>query len=97
MADSEIATQIELLDIRGFQKDLPEAAQARILKEWLEDLAEFPAWAVRLACRKWRRSNVGKPPYASGQLMSLVESEMREFRVTISRAREALSIKMETA
>jgi hypothetical protein len=35
--------------------ELPSAVEAAIAEDWLDDLAEFPEWAVIEACRQWRR------------------------------------------
>lgn len=79
----QIAVSVELLDVRGFQKPLPlddngevlEDVVDQINKEWVDDLKEFPADLVELACRRWRRANNNRPPYASGELMESVKAE----------------------
>ena len=70
-----LLTRVELLNIRGFQKDLPDAAYEQIQADWIEDLSRFPADLVELACKRWRRSNVNRAPYGSGELMESVKSD----------------------
>ena len=87
---AEILTRVEMLDIRGFQKDLPQAAMEQIELEWLEDLSEYPADLVKLACHRWRRACNNRPPYASGELMDGVKDEYRRRKTTYLKAKSVL-------
>jgi len=80
---TQIAVWVELLQMKGFQKPLPVDDDGNVLEdvvdalnnEWIEDLQEFPADLVELACRRWRRKNINRPPYASGELMESIKPE----------------------
>ncbi|MEI8393214.1 MAG: hypothetical protein WCF85_00660 [Rhodospirillaceae bacterium] len=37
---------------------LPAAVEAALAEDWLDDLGEFPQWAIDDACRAWRRDPV---------------------------------------
>lgn len=82
-APQQIAVNVELLEVRGFQKPLPlddngdvlEVVVDQINKDWIDDLSEFPADLVEQACRAWRRKNTNRAPYASGELMESVKAE----------------------
>ena len=91
-APEVLITFVELLDLRGFEKDLPEAAMAQIELDWIEDLSEFPADLVELACKNWRRSNVGRAPYASGELTESIKAEAIKRKAVFKKAKSVLEI-----
>jgi len=37
------------------QEAMPPEVERAVAADWLEDLGEFPRWAVEHACRSWRR------------------------------------------
>lgn len=41
--------------------DLPEHVHAAVSSDWLEDLQEYPAWAISEARTEWRQNNKRKP------------------------------------
>lgn len=96
-SEENILTIVEMLDIRGFQKVLPDKAEEKISDEWVDDLMEFPADLVELAYQRWRRSNVGRAPYASGELMESVKSEWIKRKSIYMKANSALKIIEENA
>lgn len=97
----QIAVNIEMIEGRGFEKTLPLDPQAlaeeiemqkAIKREWLEDLKEFPADLVELACKRWRRANNNRPPYASGELMESVKPEFIRRKSLYMKAKSVLEI-----
>lgn len=82
---------VEVLDVRGFEKDISEAAQKKIDLDWIEDLSEFPRDAILLAQKRWRRGEGRKrAPYASGELMELVKGELSALKAIRSRGQRVL-------
>jgi len=47
-----------------FVPNMPAKVQSLVADDWLDDLAEFPAWAIDEAFRKWRRMEEKKPTIA---------------------------------
>lgn len=91
----QILTWIEFLRERGFQRDLAltnPKAEERIQEDWIEDLSEFPADLVEEACRRWRRGNHNRAPYASGELMESVKPEFVRRKSLYMKAKSVLEI-----
>ena len=88
----EIAAIVELLDIRGFEKQTPPNAQKRINREWLVDLTDYPADLVSKAYRNWRRGPNKRAPYASGELMESVKPEYIERKSIYLKAKSVLEL-----
>lgn len=76
MADkSEIIDCIEALAVHC-RPPLMEVEQRMLwLRDWCNDLAQFPLEAVANACRKWRHSGAVKFP-TPGQLLPLVRDSL---------------------
>jgi len=64
-----------------------------LLDEWIEDLNQWPADLIALACQNWRRNDRrGFAPRASGQLMASVSDIMTNRRRILTRAQVVLQI-----
>lgn len=46
-------------------------------EDWLEDLGEFPAEIVEVACRQWRRSNRYRPTPFDIRVLAIAEQRRR--------------------
>lgn len=44
-----------------FVPDMPFELQALLLADWVDSLNEFPSWAVKAACDRWRDTERRKP------------------------------------
>lgn len=74
---TEIATEIEALAVHCRPPLMEATARALWLRDWCEDLAQFPIEAIRVACRKFRGSGATKFP-TPGQLLPLIRAEAQE-------------------
>lgn len=70
-----ILGKIEILESRYYQRDTNPTVQDEIDKEWIEDLSEYPADLIELACNNWRKSNNNYAPRSAGVLMESVKQE----------------------
>lgn len=91
----EIADELEALLSRYHESYITgvdqTAMRKRHLREWIDDLSDFPIDIVRLACRNWRRNDKrGFPPRASGQLMASIDDVLKARRRIYTRAQGAL-------
>jgi hypothetical protein len=66
---------------RGRAEELSEGAQQAILTDWIDDLGEFPLWAVDEAMRTYRRTEEWAPTIAA--IRRLCEAEVSEDRRTL--------------
>tara|TARA_Y100000385_G_C13057222_1_gene622613 strand:- start:1061 stop:1459 length:399 start_codon:yes stop_codon:yes gene_type:complete len=87
-----ILGKIEILESRYYQRDTNPTVQDEIDKEWIEDLAEYPADLIELACNNWRRSNNNYAPRSAGVLMESVKSEYVRRVVMYRKAKTVLEI-----
>ena len=67
----EIIDQIEALAVHCRPPLMSVDHRSLWLRTWCEDLAEFPAEAIRVGCRSWRQGDSTKFP-TPGQLLPLV-------------------------
>ena len=70
-----ILAKVELLLNRGFQSSKPQQIEKALYSEWLEDLMDYPADLINLACKNWRNGNNKRAPYGAGELMESVKDE----------------------
>jgi hypothetical protein len=70
------------------KRDLSERDQRLDAEDWAEDVEDYPAWAVREACRTWRRTRKWRPQ--SCEIIELCEGLVEPHR----RIRERLSMIM---
>lgn len=49
---------------RGRQDDSSPEVQEALIGDWIDDLHEFPAWAIETAIRQWRRTQSWAPTIA---------------------------------
>lgn len=86
---TEISAELNALSVHCRPPIMEVEQRALWLRDWCNDLTEFPIEAVRIACRKWRQSGSTKFP-TPGQLLPLVRENMpeekREFARTWSPA-----------
>ena len=61
---AETSARIAALLAHYFVPDMPAGLQTVIMTDWLDELAEFPAWAIQEACRGWLRNEKRKPTLA---------------------------------
>ena len=87
-----LLTRVELLSLRGFQRDMPDAVFEQLQLDWVDDLGMYPADLVELACKRWRRSNNNRAPYACGELMESVKSEFVRRKSVFLNAESVLKI-----
>ena len=88
----EIAAIVELLQLRGFEKDIPISAQTQINREWIIDLQSYPADLVNKAYQNWRRGNNKRAPYAAGELMDSVKAELARRKALCAKAKSVLAM-----
>ena len=87
-----ILGKIEILESRYYQRDTNPTVQDEIDKEWIDDLSEYPADLIELACNNWRRSNNNYAPRSAGVLMESVKSEYVRRVVMYRKAKTVLEI-----
>jgi hypothetical protein len=87
-----ILGKIEILESRYYQRDTNPTVQDEIDKEWIDDLREYPADLIELACNNWRRSNNNYAPRSAGVLMESVKSEYVRRVVMYRKAKTVLEI-----
>lgn len=68
---TEIADELNSLAVHCPHRLMDVEAKSMWMRDWCEDLAEYPIEAIRSACRKWRHSGATKFP-TPGQLIPLV-------------------------
>lgn len=66
------------------QEANPSQVEAMIAEDWVDDLGEFPAWAVEEAARRWRRTRKFRP--AICEIRGFAEAAVEE----ITRRRDRL-------
>lgn len=66
-----------------FVPGMTEGLHKSVALDWADDLASFPLWAVREACRDWRRTNDRKP--TPHQIVTRCADEVFEHRKTRDR------------
>ena len=92
-ARRDILGIVETLEARGFEKETSDEIANRIDAEWLQDLSVFPRALIFEAARRWRTTTGrNRPPYASGDLMKMVEKDMRELKLIKSKGERALRL-----
>lgn len=57
----EIAILVNRLLLHYPLKQMTPEMNRMVAEDWLEDLGEFPSWAVARACKKYRRENSFRP------------------------------------
>lgn len=78
MAESgEIVEALEALAIHCRAPLMGVDDRSRWLRDWCEDLREFPISAVSAACKVWRAGDSAKFP-TPGQLLPLVRAQCRQ-------------------
>ena len=87
-----IMTKIELLESRYFEKEIDDATQAKMSKEWVQDLTEYPADLIDEACRNWRRANQTYAPRSAGVLMESVKEKYVKRRCVYKNAVTVLEL-----
>ena len=87
-----IALEVDKLQERGFQKEMPFELAKEINAEWVEDLEKYPEDLVKRACRNWRNGNNRYAPYAAGALMESVKDEFIERQTIFAKAGSVLEI-----
>lgn len=70
---TEIAEELNALAIHCPPRLMEVEARALWMRDWCEDLADYPISAIRSACRKWRLGGATKFP-TGGQLLPLVKA-----------------------
>ncbi|GLR80972.1 hypothetical protein HUE56_07375 (plasmid) [Azospirillum oryzae] len=66
-------------------KGLTADVEQLVAMDWVEDLGEFPAWAIDEAARTWRRSKKFRPSIA--EMRALCEAACAKERVLVDRLR----------
>lgn len=72
---TDIAAELNALAVHCPPRLMEVEQRALWLRDWCEDLAEFPIDAIRQACRKYRHSGATKFP-TPGQLVPMVNAAM---------------------
>lgn len=88
-----IAVQLELLRTRypAFAPDASQAVADELDDEWLEDLEEYPLWAIQAARKAWRSKDTAFAPRSAGQLMASVRPDVTRLRMLKRRADQAIA------
>ena len=61
---AQVSARIATLLAHYFVPDMPATLQTAVMTDWLDQLAECPAWAIQTACRHWLRQEKRKPTIA---------------------------------
>lgn len=72
---SEIINELEALETHCRAPLMSVEARTAWMRNWCDDLGEFPIDAIRLACRDWRQGTGGKFP-TPGQLLPLIRAKI---------------------
>lgn len=76
MADrNEIITEIEALEVHCRLPLMSVEQRGVWMRDWADDLGEYPIEAIRMACRDWRQGGERKFP-TPGQLLPLVRAKI---------------------
>ncbi len=57
----DVSARIATLLAHYYVPDMPASLQTAVMSDWLDELSEFPAWAIQEACRDWLRNERRKP------------------------------------
>ena len=85
-----LARVMTLLEHYAGRSRAPDVEEA-LAGDWLEDVAEYPVWAIEEACRIWRRdpSRTWRP--TPGQFRAICEDLIGEARIQRDRLRLVLA------
>ena len=72
---TEIMDELNALAVHCPPRLMDVEAKALWMRDWCDDLLEFPIEAIRRACRNWRHSGAAKFPTA-GTLIPLVRAAL---------------------
>ncbi len=75
---AQVSARIATLLAHYYVPDMPASLQTAVMSDWLDELAEFPAWAIQQACRAWLRREKRKPSLAD--IISLCNDAMHDAR-----------------
>jgi len=67
----ETAARVTVLLSHFFVVDLPPAAHAALLRDWLRALADLPLWAIDGACNRWIAERDRRPAPANIRALAL--------------------------
>jgi hypothetical protein len=70
------------------QEANPPQVEAMVAEDWVDDLGEFPAWAIEEAARRWRRTRKFRP--AICEIRGLAEDAVEEFTRRRDRLRQVV-------
>jgi hypothetical protein len=87
-----LARVMTLLEHYAGRNRAPGVEEA-LADDWLEDVAEFPVWAIEEACRIWRRDPARSWRPTPGQFREICEDLVGEARVQRDRLRLVLAAK----
>jgi hypothetical protein len=74
-ADEELALARIFALLAHYRSDpLPPSIERYVAEDWLEDMSEFPLWAIDRAARTWRRTKKFKPQIS--EMRSLCQQEI---------------------
>lgn len=63
--------------------DTPIEIRRELARDWLEDLREFGAEIVNIACRQWRQAQSRRPTPADIRLLCIAEQRSRNERIAL--------------
>ncbi|WP_081761405.1 hypothetical protein [Methylopila sp. 73B] len=69
--------------LKGGELEVMQQLKRRMRADWIEDLADVPEWAVRHACREWRRSSKGEWRPKISDILHLANSALAPFRAQL--------------
>lgn len=82
---------IEKLFLHFHAANLTDAENRLVVRDWLEDLADYPADIIAEACRLWRASGERWRPQTAGVLMAPILGTWRFRRMIADRAAEVIA------
>jgi hypothetical protein len=85
-----LARVMTLLEHYAGRSRTPEVEEALAL-DWLEDIAEYPAWAIGDACRIWRRNPAHNWRPTPGQFRAVCNDLVFDARLQRDRLRQVLA------
>lgn len=89
-ADSEWTRgAISTLLTHYYVSNLPEHAHQAISSDWLEDLGEYPDWAISQARKEWRQNNKRKP--TPGHIVELCNKAISKDKAMLRQCRAIIA------
>lgn len=80
----DVLKQVMVLLAHYFVPGMSVELQSAVAADWAEDIGDFPAWAITVACRDWRWKDENRKP-TPGQIRALCWEQVRGPRKVMER------------